>query len=108
MQENEFFFHLYKEINEIITPQGQIYKHFTELIEKNLPNNLSDYCDYEQMQSIKMQIQQNEDQLNNGQTEAKLLEHIQMMNMQNLNLENQLDMENIYGQSQGLDINQLQ
>ena len=49
MQENEFFFHLYKEINDIITPQGQNYKHFTDLIEKNLPDNLSDYCDYEQM-----------------------------------------------------------
>jgi hypothetical protein len=55
-----------------------------------LPDNLSDYCDYEQMQNYKMQIQQHDELVKNGggQTEAKLLEHIQMMNMQNLNLEN--------------------
>jgi len=39
---------LFIQINELITPEGQIYQVFQDLIDK-FPNNLSDYSDFEIM-----------------------------------------------------------
>ena len=53
-KENEFVGLLYDHINRLITPQGLSFENFSQVLSREVPCNLSEYCEMDRCNNLQM------------------------------------------------------